>query len=141
MTITVTKFPPKTQKTNVFHVTADGDNESWGDNIPKLYIHSGHFFICFDINNQLGWCVTKKIKLGKQYSMAIIQYRQSHNYWFKVIIDDELIRLKQNHHARSFRNVKVYLSDPWRPSFTANLGSVCNLNLFGKCLKDKKVSI
>ena len=119
--------------TNVFHVTADGDYANYGDRIPLLNIHKdGYFQVCSSVNWDKNYCITKDIVLGKPHQMAIIQYKQSQKYWYKVIIDDETEELMENHQARSFPNVKFYLSDPWTASFSSNLGSVCNLNWFGK---------
>ena len=116
-------MPPKI--TNVFHF--DANNRPFSG-VPYLDIHpDGYFEINFD-----NWRVKKDIVLGKQYPIAIIQYRQSQKYWYEVIIDDVQELMIYNHVAKSFPNVKVYLSDPWKPSFSSNFGSLCNLNLFGK---------
>ena len=70
--IKVTKLPVATW-TNVFHFSANGDNEKYGDRIPALYIHkSGYFQVCSAVNDT-SYCKSINFEPAKHYQMAIIQ--------------------------------------------------------------------
>ena len=132
--IKVTKLPVETW-TNIFHFSANGDNEKYGDRIPALYIHkSGYFQVCSAVNDT-SYCKSINFEPAKHYQMAIIQYKASQKFWFVIIVNDEVQLLTQNTHARSFLNVKLYASDPWTASFSSNWGSICNFNMdnIGNC--------
>ena len=128
--IKVNKLPSSTW-TNVFHFTADADGGKYGDRIPALYIHKdGHFQFCSAVSGNQK-CNERNFVVGKQYQMAIIQWRNpSQNYMYEVIIDGTSHVNIENTQPKSFPNVKLYASDPWTAgSFTSNLGSLCNVNI------------
>ena len=128
--IKVNKLPSATW-TNVFHFTADADNGKYGDRIPALYIHKdGHFLVCSAVNGNQN-CKNINFVVGKEYQMAIVQYKEGQIYSFEVIKDDQRQYKIANTDARSFPKVEFYASDPWNPSFSSNWGSICNLNIEG----------
>ena len=129
--IKVNKLPSSTW-TNVFHFTADGANGKYGDRIPALYIHKdGYFQVCSAVNDNENYIVDIDFEVGRQYQMAILQYRNQTQHWYEVMIDGTYKCQIENTQPRSFPNVKFYASDPWIASFSSNLGSVCNLKIGG----------
>ena len=128
--IKVNKLPSATW-TNVFHFTADADNGKYGDRIPALYIHKdGHFQFCSAVSGNQK-CNERNFVVGKQYQMIIIQYKRSKKYWYEVMVDSKRQLLVENTDAKNFPSVKFYASDPWKASFSSDLGSICNLGIAG----------
>ena len=123
---------PSATWTNVFHFTADADNGKYGDRIPALYIHKdGYFQVCSAINGNQNCDANINFEVGKQYRMIIIQYKRSNKYWYEVMVDSKRQLQVENTDAKNFPSVKFYASDPWKASFSSDLGSVCNLDIAG----------
>ena len=117
--------------TNVFHFTADGNYDNYGDRLPALYINTGEYFhICSAVNGNANYWQNFDFELGKQYQITIRQFKTSREtYWYEIIIDGES-RLKiENTQPQSFSSVKLYMSDPWYTSFSSDLGSICNVKI------------
>ena len=116
--------------TNVFHFTANGNYENYGDRIPALYINSnGYFQICSAINGNLNYWKNFDFELGKQYQITIKQFIDKGIYWYEIIIDGESRFKIENTQPQSFSSVKLYTSDPWYNSFSSDLGSICNIRI------------
>ena len=120
--------------TNVFHFTADGDNEKYGDRIPALYIHkNGHFRICSAINDKKCFRTEIHFVIGKVHQISIKQWRNPmQKYSFEIIMDGEQKQKIENTKPQSFPKVKLYASDPWTPSFGPALGVICNVKIAGQ---------
>ena len=129
--IIVTGFVPGW--TNVFHFTAEGNYDNYGDRIPALYIdninNQGYFHICSAINGNPNYWKNFDFDLGKQYQITIKQFIENGIYWYEVIIDGESILKIENTQPQSFSSVKLYTSDPWYNSFSSDLGSICNIRI------------
>ena len=121
---------PSTELTNVFHFTANGDYENYGDRIPALNIYKdGYFLVCSAVNNE-DHCTDIDFVVGKQYEMAIIQWRMRNlTYMYEIIVDGTHRLKMENTQPKSFPNVKLFASDPWTPSFSPSLGSLCNVKI------------
>ena len=125
--IKVTKIPTSVW-TNVFHFTANGNINKYGDRIPALWINKGGFFtICSVVSGNKNYCKKLNFVLGKQYQVTIQQLKESGKYWYEIIID-HVSKLKiENSQAKRFSSVKMYASDPWHNSFPSDLGSISNI--------------
>ena len=86
--IKVTQLPSETW-TNVFHFTADGNYDNYGDRIPALYINKdGYFQICSAVGNFQNYCTKINFVVGKQYQMTIIQWRNRNlKCWYEITIN------------------------------------------------------
>ena len=119
--------------TNVFHFTAEGNKDNYGDRIPALYIdninNQGYFHICSAINGNPNYRKNFDFELGKQYHISIKQFMDSGINWFEIIIDGESLFKIKNTQPKSFSSVKLYGSDPWYNSFTSDLGKICNFKI------------
>ena len=132
--IKVTKLPPSTW-TNVFHFTADGDNENYGDRIPALYIENhnqkGYFQFCSAINDEKNYAVKHELYLGKKYQIIIKQYEVMEKYFYEIMIDDVSVFIKENTKPTFFADVTLYASDPWVEGFSSEFGHACDFNIVG----------
>ena len=116
--------------TNVFHFTANGNGPDYGDRIPALWINSdGYFYISSAINGHNDSAQNNDFELGKRYQITIQQFIASGTYWYQIIIDGESMLMIENTQPQSFSSVRLYTSDPWYPSFTSDLGSICNVKI------------
>ena len=121
---------------NVFHFTANSNNELYGDRIPVLFIkkntdnEAGYFYIGSDISGQKSVAKYYDYELEKKYQITIKQFKDSGNkYWYEIIIDTESILKIENTVPESFPNVKLYASDPWYSAFSSARGSICNFKI------------
>ena len=117
--------------TNVIHFTTGGDYGVYGYRVPLVKINKdGQFFyICSAVSGNPDFCKTFKIALGHQYHITIQQSKQNGKYWYEIWINGHLKLKVQNTKPRSFSNVKEYISDPWYPHFSSDLGTVSNLEI------------
>ena len=126
------KEVPETEWVNVFHFTANGNDGKIGYRIPALFIKKdGYFQVCSAVSGNANKCVNHKFEFGKRYHMIIEQSKNNIDgrYWYQINIDGESILHIENSQPRSFSNVKLYASDPWSSPFSADLGSICNVNI------------
>ena len=125
---------PHAQWTNVIHFTTGGNGEVYGDRVPAVWINKGgqSFHICSAVSGN--WNVAKdyKFSFGKQYDITIQQSKQNGKYWYEILINNILRLRVHNTKPIIFSNVREYISDPWYPSFTSDLGTIFNLKVKSK---------
>ena len=69
-----------------------------------------------------------QFSVGILYKITIRQYKDFHGqHWFEVLVNNKSYKKIVNSQPKIFRNVKLYVSNPWMSSFTADFGNVCNL--------------
>ncbi|XP_066923942.1 uncharacterized protein [Clytia hemisphaerica] len=109
---------------NVLYVTVGGKLSKYGDQIPAVWFEPGHFKIrvCSSIDGSYDHCYTSAADLPKN-KYTHINIKQEENtqgiYFYTIKIDgDEKYRI-QNNQPRTFRDVKVYKSNPWYPAANA----------------------
>ena len=134
--IIVNKLPtlPMGIWTNIFHFSASGaDNANYGDRIPAVFIHNNgldysYIQIASAVSGNKNHIVDVQFSVGILYKITIRQYKDFHGqHWFEVLVNNKSYKKIVNSQPKIFRNVKLYVSNPWMSSFTADFGNVCNL--------------
>ena len=147
-TITINKgYTPEDHLANVFHMTADGDNEKYGDRIPAVYANkNGTFRIDMSMGlmtpdgpkrKNLKW--SYNLRLGVQYQITVQQYQESGIYKYEILVDDISKLKEQNYIPTSFPSVKFYQSDSYMDSFNSDWGKICNLRITGMAMRIKSI--
>ena len=102
---------------------------------PAVWINKGAHLgfktihIVSSVSGNANYSKDYKFSLGKQYDITIQQSKQNGKYWYEIWINGHLKFKVQNTKPRSFSNVKEYISDPWHPHFSSDLGTVSNLEI------------
>ena len=126
---------PLAKWTNVIHFTTGGNAGVYGYRNPAVWINKGAHLgfktihIVSSVSGNANYSKDYKFSLGKQYDITIQQSKQNGKYWYEIWINGHLKFKVQNTKPRSFSNVKEYISDPWYPHFSSDLGTVSNLEI------------
>ena len=126
----VTKLPTVSWL-NVFHFTANNRNMGkHGDRIPALFINRhGYFHIVSSVNDKPNYWKNFNFELGKTYKITIQQTKIGSKYWYEIILNGDSMLRVENKNPLEFSDVHLYESDPWYDSFSADFGSICNVNI------------
>ena len=109
---------------NVLHFTTGVDHGKPGSRIPVVFLHMTEgntriisLWICSDVNENINSCWHKKSMHTHTWtSIQIKQTSASLSYTYQVLIDGEVKHEVINKSPRVFRNVKLYVSNPWYPA-------------------------
>ena len=122
--------------TNILHFSAGGaDNTNYGDRLPAVYIKNGgllnsYIQIASAVNGNKNHVVDIQFFVGILHQITIRQYKDFHGqHVYQILVDGKSRERIVNSQPKSFKDVKFYASNPWTTSFTADHGSVCNLNI------------
>ena len=118
---------------SLFHVTTGG-NIGEGSRIPAVFVNAGgkYFYICYSEDD----CIINNYELHREYHFEITQQKKSDgDAVYRVNVNGENIKETVKNMARKYKNVKLYLSDPWHDTFAgfgelSNLKIIPNLNLY-----------
>ena len=124
--------------TNVIHLTVDGDSTNYGDRISGLWFQPDNYFCFSSAINSLTENVsvsTVTAPLMEWTKVRISQLLIDEEYIFTVQIAENEVYTRQNTLPKEFKNVKVYLGDPWynaQPGFIRNfiISNICEGNFY-----------
>ena len=150
------KDMPWFKHTNVLHFTTGGNNDEYGSRIPAVYVDriigdKLRIRICTALRtkrniyekilNYKNFCRRFIAEMHKKYDITIKQWfdKDKDKYWNQLIIPGKSSRRfpsyrtwneEFGHHEwTTFKDVKLFTSDPWGPSFTSDLGELSNLKI------------
>lgn len=115
---------------NIFHLTSSGNEEHKGQRIPAVWANrEKKFHICFYVDENTYHCITYNYKLYKSYHFVISQlYNSKREASYEINVNGETFHEVINRAPTKFKNVKLFLSDPWYPSF-ASYGLLSNFKI------------
>ncbi|XP_065679558.1 uncharacterized protein LOC100201038 isoform X2 [Hydra vulgaris] len=118
---------------NIIHFTNGSNIGNVGDRIPGVWFHengSGSLYIATPLNDDPNHAFeTYPLPLNQWTTVEISQHHQEDIYLYTVKLNGEIVFNEQNEHAKSFKNVKVFASDPWH---NAQNGSIKNLYIINR---------
>ena len=114
---------------NVFRFTSTNVDNANGARIPAFFVKNTGEFLFRTSLNQNNFGNNVDFSIGETYHVAIQQSKIGTKYWYKIIINDEVIENIENENAQSFSNVHFYTSDSHWSSFNNQFGSVCNFKI------------
>jgi len=118
--------------TSIFHMTIGGDIANLGDRNPAVFFHPRHGLrVTSTLSGEKDFYVDLSAPTTDKWTkIRMSQEMQNGKIRLKFFIDDEEKLNAENSGdvslATSFKNVKVYASDPWYP---AQPGSIKNLSI------------
>ena len=116
---------------SLFHVTT-GENTGEGGRIPAVFVkQSKQFVICNHVNGNAknGYCKNYNYELNKEYHFEISQQTNSEGEAvYSIKVNGETFHEIVNTTPLKFKDVKLYLSDPWHETF-APFGNLSNLKI------------
>ena len=106
-----------TEWSNLIHFTVGSNIGNPGDRVPGVWFHEsgdGRLFIVSPINGDPDHSfVTNPLALNQWTNVEISHLKEGDSYLYTVKLNGETVILQENAVAKSFKNVKVYTSDPW----------------------------
>ena len=114
-----------------------------GDNYPRLpaiFLHPNKYFhICYHVNGNHNYCQNYNYELNKEYHFEISQHKNSKGEAvYSIKVNGETFHEIINTKPVKFKDVKLYLSDPWYETFApfgklSNLKIIADLTMLSKC--------
>ena len=117
---------------SVLHFTEGGNCCGYGQRIPGVWVLNKRVHIVFALNGTGNFEIkTSPLSLNKWYHFRLTQTLQGNKYWYAVYMNNKKIFNTVNRKPQDFKNVKVYIADPWH---NAQNGFVKNLKVSGEFL-------
>ena len=117
---------------NVFHMTTGDNGVQYGDYIPALWVNKAKFFrVHSSISGNVHYLkdFNYNFNLNQWYHIEIKQEEKSNGeIIFSITMDATIILEVVNTLPQQFREVILYESDPWYPSF-ASFGELKDLTI------------
>ena len=121
---------------SLFHVTT-GENGGYGGRIPAVFVNKNKYFhFCYPVNGNTGYCQNYNYELNKEYHFEISQQMKAEAV-YSIKVNGETFHEIVNTTPLKFKDVKLYLSDPWYETF-APFGKLSNLKIIADLTKLSK---
>ena len=127
---------------SLFHVTT-GVQSGVGCQLPAVYVNpSRYFYIAYHVNGNDNYHQKYTYELNKEYHFEISQHKNTNGEAiYNIKVNGETFHEVVNTTPLKFKDVMLYLSDPWYETFApfgklSNLKIIPNLSLLGKCIFD-----
>ena len=118
---------------NIFHVTTGKQNGDFGSTIPAVYINKDNKVEIYSaVNNDMAFKTTSSIASGKWVSIKISQVKSNNIYTYTVAVDGIIVKTVANTNVRSFKDVSIYISNPWEAA--VKVGFIQHMYLTGDVL-------
>ena len=124
----VTEIPPCCSRKSLFHLTT-GDDLGVGGRIPAVFVNQDKYFFCYHVNGDDNYCQSYIYGLNKDYHFEISQHKNSKGEAiYNIKVNGKTFYEIVNTTPLKFKDVKLYLSDPWHETF-APFGKLSNLKI------------
>ena len=121
---------------NIIHFTIGSNIGELGDRAPGVWFHehgNGRLYIAAPLNDDPNYSIeTNSLALNQWTNVEISQQQVEDVYLYTVKLNGETVFNQPNQHAKSFKNVKVYSSDPWH---NAPNGSIKDFYIINRQLR------
>ena len=111
-------------------MTVGKGNGVYGDRVPGVFGKGGSspfLHICSAINGRKNYCKNFNITTNTWVTLKVSQKKNKNDtYIFDYVIDNKIVASVVNNLPADFKNVKVFTSNPWVPSFN---GIIRNIEL------------
>ena len=122
---------------SLFHLTT-GENLGVGGRIPAVFLNPAKFFYtCYRINGDDDYCKNYNYELNKDYHFEISQHKSNGEAIYSIKVNGETFHEIVNTTPLKYKDVKLYLSDPWSETF-ALFGKLSNLKIIADLTKLSK---
>ena len=132
---------------SLFHLTT-GENLGVGGRIPAIFLNPAkYFYTCYHVNGDDDYCQNYNYELNKDYHFEISQHKNSKGEAvYSITVNGETVHEIVNKTPLKYKDVKLYLSDPWYETFApfgklSNLKIIANLTLLSKYLTSHDLSM
>jgi len=116
------KLPTHIKWTNILHFSTGNDGSNYGDRIPGIWLDSGsRFYVASALNGNKDYNKHMNLDVAenKWYNFEISQLpNDDGKYVFECKIDDAVYWKIQNEKPRNFKDVIMYIGDPWYEAAT-----------------------
>ena len=113
---------------SLFHLTT-GDDLGVGGRIPAVFVNQDKYFFCYHVNGDDNYCQSYIYGLNKDYHFEISQHKNSKGEAiYNIKVNGKTFYEIVNTTPLKFKDVKLYLSDPWHETF-APFGKLSNLKI------------
>jgi len=112
---------------NVIHFTTGGNDGTYGFRTPGVWIFKTnklHVSSALNGNHNAYFDFPKQVEEGKWIKMQISQTLIDNKYIFEIQQNGKTMRRVENKQATEFKNVKMYVGDPWSPPVDGKLRNI-----------------
>ena len=110
-----------------------------GGRIPAVFLNPAkYFYTCYRVNGDDDYCQNYNYELNKDYHFEISQHKNSiGEAVYSITVNGETVHEIVNKTPLKYKDVKLYLSDPWYETF-APFGKLSNLKVIADLIKQSK---
>ena len=99
---------------SVLHFTTSGNIGRLGYLIPGVWFNNNRLHISGSVNGNPNYWVNSQILPKNVWAnVKIVNSKVGSTYWYTVYVNGKQITKSKNPTARVYKNVKIYISDPW----------------------------
>ena len=110
---------------NVLHFTTGANYGKLGTRIPGVWFYYNKLHICGSVNGNANRCYNSKpLARNRWTDVKIVNSKVGSKYWYTVYVNGVLLGKMVNPSSRVYKNVKVYITDPWHKSFKGSLRNI-----------------
>ena len=113
---------------NIIHLSIGGNMGKYGDRTPTVQTVPGTTKLHFgsSVNGKKNYNFNSEdMPVNKKIRVVIEQkFLNNKKYQYSVYIDGKQIHTVENKKAEEFKNVKVYVSDPWYEPANAQIENI-----------------
>eukprot|EP00463_Aulacantha_scolymantha_P005631 TRINITY_DN6_c0_g2_i22.p1 TRINITY_DN6_c0_g2~~TRINITY_DN6_c0_g2_i22.p1 ORF type:complete len:195 (-),score=22.37 TRINITY_DN6_c0_g2_i22:12-554(-) len=103
-----------------------GENECLGCRIPAAWIREGKYLhLTSGVNEQNNYYINFLVSLKTWYHVQIKQVEnEAKKIVYSILVNNKVIHSLLNTKAREYKNVKVYVADPWYPAANGTIKNI-----------------
>ena len=110
---------------SVIHFTTGENCCKVGSRIPGVWFNNNILHICGAVNDNGNHCYNSKpIAKNEWTDVLIVNSKVGSKFWYTVYVNSIQIGRILNPSSRVYKNVKVYITDPWHKSFKGSLRNI-----------------
>lgn len=90
--------------------------------LPAVFLRRNSIYICGYVNGNSNYQVHQKIHVNKWTAVQVVNARGSDGYYYwSVYLNGKLVHRVKNTTPKRFKNVRVYVTDPWYKPFVGTI--------------------
>ena len=115
------------QWSNIIHLTIGGNSTIYGDRTPGVWVHPNsqlQFFSAINGNPNEAYYSSIIMNLMEWTKVKITQIYVDGASVFAIRVNEVIVYTIQNNYTREFKDVKVFIGDPWyqvQPGYIRNI--------------------
>jgi len=112
---------------SVFHMTTGSNHGTSGSRIPAVWVNGPGKYLCLvsEVNGNTNYWKHYDVKLKTWYHVQIKQVQNpAKGMIHTILVNNKVISSLVNKKPRNYKNVKVFVADPWYPALDGHIKNI-----------------